>query len=159
MGMQATSKGNMPVVLLKEGGSETKGKDAQKNNIAAAKIVAEIVHTSLGPRGMDKMLVDSLGDVTITNDGATILKEIDVQHPAAKMLVEISKTTDNEVGDGTTSAVVLAGALLEHAESLIDQIKMFIQQLLLMDIKKQPEKLKNILKKLQIQFLQLIKIC
>ena len=121
MGMQATSKGNMPVVLLKEGGSETKGKDAQKNNIAAAKIVAEIVHTSLGPRGMDKMLVDSLGDVTITNDGATILKEIDVQHPAAKMLVEISKTTDNEVGDGTTSAVVLAGSLLEHAESLIDQ--------------------------------------
>ncbi len=121
MGMQATSKGNMPVVLLKEGGSETKGRDAQKNNIAAAKIVAEIVHTSLGPRGMDKMLVDSLGDVTITNDGATILKEIDVQHPAAKMLVEISKTTDNEVGDGTTSVVVLAGSLLEQAESLIDQ--------------------------------------
>ena len=121
MGMQATSKGNMPVVLLKEGGTETKGKDAQKNNIAASKIIAEIVHTSLGPRGMDKMLVDSLGDVTITNDGATILKEIDVQHPAAKMLVEISKTTDNEVGDGTTSAVVLAGALLENAESLIDQ--------------------------------------
>ena len=97
MGMQATSKGNMPVVLLKEGGSETKGRDAQKNNIAASKIIAEIVHSSLGPRGMDKMLVDSLGDVTITNDGATILKEIDVQHPAAKMLVEISKTTDNEV--------------------------------------------------------------
>jgi thermosome len=121
MGMTATSKGNMPVVLLKEGGSETKGRDAQKNNIAAAKIIAEIVHTSLGPRGMDKMLVDSLGDVTITNDGATILKEIDVQHPAAKMLVEISKTTDNEVGDGTTSAVVLAGALLENAESLLDQ--------------------------------------
>lgn len=121
MAMQATSKGNMPVVLLKEGGTETKGKDAQKNNIAASKIIAEIVHTSLGPRGMDKMLVDSLGDVTITNDGATILKEIDVQHPAAKMLVEISKTTDNEVGDGTTSAVVLAGALLENAESLLDQ--------------------------------------
>ena len=119
--MQATSKGNMPVVLLKEGGTETKGREAQKNNIAAAKIVAEIVHTSLGPRGMDKMLVDSLGDVTITNDGATILKEIDVQHPAAKMLVEISKTTDNEVGDGTTSAVILAGALLSQAESLIDQ--------------------------------------
>ena len=111
----------MPVVLLKEGGTETKGREAQKNNIAAAKIVAEIVHTSLGPRGMDKMLVDSLGDVTITNDGATILKEIDVQHPAAKMLVEISKTTDNEVGDGTTSAVILAGALLSQAESLIDQ--------------------------------------
>lgn len=121
MGMQATSKGTMPVVLLKEGGTETKGKDAQKNNIAACKIIAEIVQTSLGPRGMDKMLVDSLGDVTITNDGATILKEIDVQHPAAKMLVEISKTTDNEVGDGTTSVVVLAGALLDNAELLIDQ--------------------------------------
>jgi len=121
MGMTATSKGTMPVVLLKEGGTETKGRDAQKNNIAAAKIIAEIVRTSLGPRGMDKMLVDSLGDVTITNDGATILKEIDVQHPAAKMLVEIAKTTDNEVGDGTTSAVILAGALLENAESLLDQ--------------------------------------
>ncbi len=120
MGMQATSKGTMPVVLLKEGGTETKGREAQKNNIAAAKIIAEIVHSSLGPRGMDKMLVDSLGDVTITNDGATILKEIDVQHPAAKMLVEISKTTDNEVGDGTTSAVILAGALLSQAESLVD---------------------------------------
>ncbi|NDB51683.1 MAG: thermosome subunit [Nitrosopumilaceae archaeon] len=114
-------KGNMPIVLLKEGSTENKGREAQKNNIAAAKIIAEIVHSSLGPRGMDKMLVDSLGDVTITNDGATILKEIDVQHPAAKMLVEISKTTDNEVGDGTTSAVILAGALLENAESLINQ--------------------------------------
>jgi len=111
----------MPIVLLKDGVTETKGREAQRNNIAAAKIIAEIVHTSLGPRGMDKMLVDDLGDVTITNDGATILKEIDVQHPAAKMLVEISKTTDNEVGDGTTSVVVLAGALLESAESLINQ--------------------------------------
>ena len=119
--VQASSKGTMPVVLLKEGSTETKGRDAQKNNISASKIVAEIVHSSLGPRGMDKMLVDSLGDVTITNDGATILKEIDVQHPAAKMLVEISKTTDNEVGDGTTSAVVLAGSLLENAETLINQ--------------------------------------
>ena len=109
------------MVLLKEGSSETKGRDAQKNNISASKIIAEIVHSSLGPRGMDKMLVDSLGDVTITNDGATILKEIDVQHPAAKMLVEISKSTDNEVGDGTTSAVVLAGSLLENAESLLAQ--------------------------------------
>ncbi|HEU04588.1 MAG TPA: thermosome subunit [Nitrosopumilus sp.] len=114
-------RGSMPIVILKEGSSETKGREAQKNNIAAAKIIAEIVRTSLGPRGMDKMLVDSLGDVTITNDGATILKEIDVQHPAAKMLVEISKTTDNEVGDGTTSVVVLAGSLLEHAETLINQ--------------------------------------
>jgi len=114
-------RGTLPVVLLKEGSSESKGREAQKNNIAAAKIIAEIVRSSLGPRGMDKMLVDSLGDVTITNDGATILKEIDVQHPAAKMLVEISKTTDNEVGDGTTSVVVLAGSLLEFAESLINQ--------------------------------------
>src|SRR5438132_7327698 len=115
------SQGGIPVVILKDGAQQTKGRDAQKNNITAAKLIAEIVHTSLGPRGMDKMLVDSLGDVTITNDGATILKEIDVQHPAAKMLVEISKATDNEVGDGTTSAVVLAGALLENAESLVLQ--------------------------------------
>lgn len=116
-----TAKGNMPIVLLKEGTTETKGREAQRNNIQAAKIIAGIVKTSLGPRGMDKMLVDSLGDVTITNDGATILKEIDVQHPAAKMLVEISKTTDNEVGDGTTSVVIFAGSLLEHAESLLNQ--------------------------------------
>src|SRR5438094_6083218 len=116
-----TTAGGMPVLILKEGTRENKGKDAQKNNIAAAKLISEIVKTSLGPRGMDKMLVDSLGDVTITNDGATMLKEIDVQHPAAKMLVEVSKTTDNEVGDGTTSAVVLAGALLEKAEELLDK--------------------------------------
>lgn len=109
----------IPVVLLKEGTSETKGYQAQRNNITAAKTIAEIVRTSLGPRGMDKMLVDTLGDITITNDGATILKEIDVQHPAAKMMVEISKATDNEVGDGTTSTVILAGALLENAEELI----------------------------------------
>src|SRR5690242_4925798 len=118
MSIQSSSNG-IPVVILKDGAQQTKGRDAQKNNIAAAKLIAEIVHSSLGPRGMDKMLVDSLGDVTITNDGATILKEIDVQHPAAKMLVEISKATDNEVGDGTTSAVVLAGALLEKAEELV----------------------------------------
>ena len=109
------------VLILKEGSSQTKGNDAQRNNIFAAKLIAEIVKTCLGPRGMDKMLVDSMGDVTITNDGATILKEIDVQHPAAKMIIEISKTTDNEVGDGTTSAVVFAGALLEQAEDLIDK--------------------------------------
>src|SRR5574339_527214 len=121
MSIQQGTAGGVPVVILKEGAQQTKGRDAQKNNITAAKLIAEIVHTSLGPRGMDKMLVDSLGDVTITNDGATILKEIDVQHPAAKMLVEISKTTDNEVGDGTTSAVVLAGALLENAEYLLNQ--------------------------------------
>ncbi|MBA3749704.1 MAG: thermosome subunit, partial [Nitrosopumilus sp.] len=121
MSIQQGSAGGMPVLILKEGSSETKGREAQKNNFTAAKTVAEIVRTSLGPRGMDKMLVDSLGDVTITNDGATILKEIDVQHPAAKMMVEISKATDNEVGDGTTSVVVLAGALIERAEELISK--------------------------------------
>src|ERR687883_1622578 len=110
---------SIPIVLLKEGTTETKGNQAQRNNIIAAKTVAEMVRTSLGPRGMDKMLVDSLGDVTITNDGATILKEIDVQHPAGKMMVEITKSVDNEVGDGTTSAVVIAGSLLEKAEELI----------------------------------------
>src|SRR5919106_1406755 len=109
----------MPIVFLREGTTETKGNQAQRNNITAAKTIAEIVRTSLGPRGMDKMLVNNIGDVTITNDGATILKEIDVQHPAAKMMVEISKATDNEVGDGTTSTVVLAGSLLSKAEELI----------------------------------------
>src|ERR687897_735547 len=118
---QQGSAGGMPVLILKEGASQTKGRDAQKNNITAAKLISEIVRTSLGPRGMDKMLVDSLGDVTITNDGATILKEIDVQHPAAKMMVEISKATDNEVGDGTTSSVIFTGSLLEKAEELIDK--------------------------------------
>ncbi|HEY7080190.1 MAG TPA: thermosome subunit beta, partial [Nitrososphaeraceae archaeon] len=116
-----TTAGGMPVIILKEGTRENKGKDAQKNNITAAKIVGEIVKTSLGPRGMDKMLVDTLGDVTITNDGATILKEIDVQHPAGKMMVEVAKSVDNEVGDGTTSSVVFAAALLEKAEELIAQ--------------------------------------
>jgi len=110
---------NGPVLVLKESALQQKGKDAQHNNIAAAKLVAELVRSSLGPRGLDKMLVDSLGDVTITNDGATILKEIDVQHPAAKMMVEISKTVDNEVGDGTTSSVVFGGALLAKAEDLL----------------------------------------
>ena len=116
-----TTAGGMPVLILKEGTKENKGKEAQRNNITAAKLVAEVVKTCLGPRGMDKMLVDTVGDVTITNDGATILKEIDVQHPAAKMMVEVSKSVDNEVGDGTTSAVVLAGALIEKAEELINK--------------------------------------
>jgi chaperonin GroEL (HSP60 family) len=109
------------VLVLKESALQQKGRDAQKNNIAAAKLVSSLVKTSLGPRGLDKMLVDSIGDVTITNDGATILKEIDVQHPAAKMMVEISKTIDNEVGDGTTTSVVFAGALLEKAEGLLNK--------------------------------------
>jgi thermosome len=116
---QTTSEG-IPVIVLKEGSRQSRGREAQRNNIAAAKLIAEIISTSLGPRGMDKMLVDSIGDITITSDGATILKEIDVQHPAAKMMVEVAKATDSEVGDGTTSAVVMAGALLEKAESLID---------------------------------------
>lgn len=119
MSIQQGSAGGVPVLILREGATQTKGRDAQKNNITAAKLIAEVVASSLGPRGMDKMLVDSLGDVTITNDGATILKEVDVQHPAAKMMVEISKATDNEVGDGTTSVVILAGALIEKAEELI----------------------------------------
>src|SRR5712692_1447135 len=119
--IQAVTSSGQPVLILKEGSNTSRGREAQRNNIQAAKLIAEIVRTSLGPRGMDKMLVDSLGDVTITNDGATMLKEVDVQHPAAKMLVEVSKTTDAEVGDGTTSAVVLAGALLERAEELLDK--------------------------------------
>ena len=112
---------NGPVLVLKESALQQKGKDAQKNNITAAKLVAQLVKTSLGPRGLDKMLVDSLGDVTITNDGATILKEIDAQHPAAKMMVEVSKTIDTEVGDGTTSSVVIAGSMLEKAEKLLEK--------------------------------------
>ena len=112
---------NGPVLVLKESALQQKGRDAQKNNITAAKLVAELVKSSLGPRGLDKMLVDSLGDVTITNDGATILKEIDAQHPAAKMMIEVSKTVDTEVGDGTTSSVIFAGALLEKAEKLLEK--------------------------------------
>lgn len=116
----AQAGGTVPVLILKEGTGRSTGRDAQRNNIMAAKIVAETVSTSLGPRGMDKMLVSGIGDVVITNDGATIMKELDVQHPAAKMLVEVAKTQDNEVGDGTTTAVVLAGQLLAKAEKLLD---------------------------------------
>ena len=110
-----------PIIVLREGTERTRGKGAQFNNIAAAKAVADAVRSTLGPKGMDKMLVDSMGDVVITNDGATILKEIDIEHPAAKMVVEVAKTQDNECGDGTTSAVVMAGELLKKAESLIEQ--------------------------------------
>src|SRR3989337_1154856 len=109
------------VIILKEGTERDKGRGAASNNIAAARAVADAVKSTLGPKGMDKMLVDSLGDVTITNDGVTILKEIDIEHPAAKMLVEVAKTQDSEVGDGTTTAVILAGELLKQAESLIEQ--------------------------------------
>jgi archaeal chaperonin len=113
--------GGQPVIILKDGGERTQGKTAQQNNILAAKTIAEAIRSSLGPKGMDKMLVDQFGDVTITNDGATILKEIDVQHPAAKMLVEVSKTQDEEVGDGTTSSVIIAGELLKRAGKLLEQ--------------------------------------
>jgi thermosome len=110
-----------PILILPEGALRTRGKDAQKNNIAAARVVADAVRTTLGPKGMDKMLVDSLGDVVITNDGATILDEMQIEHPAAKMMVEVAKTQDEIVGDGTTTAVVFAGELLKTAEGLLDQ--------------------------------------
>jgi thermosome, various subunits, archaeal len=114
------ANGNQPIIVLKEGTERTKDKEAQFNNIAAAKAVADSVRSTLGPKGMDKMLVNTIGDVVITNDGVTILKEIDVQHPAAKMVVEVAKTQDSECGDGTTTAVVLAGELLKQSEELID---------------------------------------
>ncbi|MCW7072181.1 MAG: thermosome subunit alpha [Methanophagales archaeon] len=113
--------GGTPVLILKEGSERTRGKDAQSRNILAAKTIAAAVKSTLGPKGMDKMLVDSMGDVVITNDGATILKEMDIEHPAAKMMVEIAKTQDDEVGDGTTSAVVIGGELLKKAEDLLEQ--------------------------------------
>ena len=116
----ATLQGT-PVLILKEGTQRTVGRDAQRMNIMAARVIAEAVKSTLGPKGMDKMLVDSLGDVVITNDGVTILKEMDVEHPAAKMIIEVAKTQDNEVGDGTTTAVVLAGELLKRAEELLEQ--------------------------------------
>ena len=116
-----TTQGGQPVLILKEGTARRRGRDARRNNIMAARVVAETVKTTLGPRGMDKMLIDSLGDITITNDGAAILEEIDVEHPSAKMMVEVAKTQDDMVGDGTTTAVVLAGELLRRAEELLDQ--------------------------------------
>jgi thermosome len=116
-----TTQQGQPVLILKEGTARKRGRDAQTNNIMAAKIIAEVLRTTLGPRGMDKMLIDSLGDITITNDGAAILDEIDVEHPAAKMMVEVAKTQDDMVGDGTTTAVILAGELLSKAEELLNQ--------------------------------------
>ncbi|TFG55272.1 MAG: thermosome subunit, partial [Methanomassiliicoccus sp.] len=114
-------QGNQPIIVLREGTERSRNKEAQYNNIAAARAVADSVKSTLGPKGMDKMLVDSMGDVVITNDGVTILKEIDVQHPAAKMVVEIAKTQDTECGDGTTSSVIIAGELLKKAEALVEQ--------------------------------------
>ncbi|MEM5879574.1 MAG: thermosome subunit beta [Candidatus Aenigmatarchaeota archaeon] len=113
--------GGQPILILPEGTLRSTGRDAQKNNIAAAKAVADAVKTTLGPKGMDKMLVDSIGDIVITNDGVTILEEMDVEHPAAKMMVEVAKTQNEEVGDGTTTSVVIAGELLKKAEELLDQ--------------------------------------
>ena len=117
--MSSPTSAGIPVLVLKEGSSRSRGREAQHTNIMAARIIAETVKSSLGPKGMDKMLVDSFGDVTITSDGRTILDEMDVQHPAAKMMVEVAKTQDNEAGDGTTTAVILAGELLAKAEELI----------------------------------------
>src|SRR3989344_4457370 len=113
--------GGQPILILPEGSFRTMGKDAQRNNIAAAKAVADAVRTTLGPKGMDKMLVDSIGDIVITNDGVTILEEMEIEHPAAKMMVEVAKTKNEEVGDGTTTSVILAGELLKKAEELLEQ--------------------------------------
>ena len=121
MAYLTTTGSGQPVLILKEGTTRNRGKEAQRNNIMAARVIGEVLKTTLGPRGMDKMLIDSLGDITITNDGAAILNEIDVEHPAAKMMVEISKTQDDMVGDGTTTTVVLASELLKKAEELLDQ--------------------------------------
>jgi len=121
MAYLTTTAQGQPVLILKEGTSRSRGKEAQRNNIMAARVIGEVLKTTLGPRGMDKMLIDSLGDITITNDGAAILNEIEVEHPAAKMMVEIAKTQDDMVGDGTTTAVVLASELLKKAEELLDQ--------------------------------------
>ena len=111
----------VPVIVLREDTERTRGRDAQRNNIMAAIVIAEAVKSALGPKGMDKMLVDSFGDITVSNDGATILKEMDVAHPAAKMVIEVAKTVDSEVGDGTTTAAILTGDLLKQAETLLDQ--------------------------------------
>jgi thermosome len=121
MAYLTTTKTGQPVLILKEGTTRSRGREAQRNNIMAARIIGEVLKTTLGPRGMDKMLIDSLGDITITNDGAAILDEMEVEHPAGKMMVEIAKTQDDMVGDGTTTAVILAGELLKKAEELLDQ--------------------------------------
>ena len=121
LSLVGSTRDGVQVMLLKEGTSQTRGRNALNSNIEAAKIIASMLKSVLGPRGMDKMLIDSMGGATITNDGATILKEMDVQHPAAKMMVEIAKAVDNEVGDGTTSSAIIAGSLMEKAEKLINQ--------------------------------------
>ena len=143
-----TQAGGVPVLVLKEGSNRSRGREAQHTNIMAAKIVAETVKSALGPKGMDKMLVDSMGDATITSDGRTILDEMDIQHPAAKMMVEVAKTQDNEVGDGTTTAVILAGELLNKAEELIE--KNVHPTIIIDGYKKASEKALEVLEKIAI---------
>jgi thermosome len=146
--LSSPPSGGIPVLVLKEGSSRSRGKEAQHTNIMAARIIAETVKSSLGPKGMDKMLVDSFGDVTITSDGRTILDEMDVQHPAAKMMVEVAKTQDNEAGDGTTTAVILSGELLGKAEELIG--KNIHPTIIIDGYKKALEKALEILEKIAI---------
>jgi thermosome len=146
--LSSPASAGVPVLILKEGSSRSRGREAQHTNIMAARIIAETVKSSLGPKGMDKMLVDSFGDVTITSDGRTILDEMDVQHPAAKMMVEVAKTQDNEAGDGTTTAVILAGELLAKAEELIG--KNIHPTIIIDGYKKASEKALEVLEKIAI---------
>jgi len=148
LSLSSPSAGGVPVLVLKEGSNRSRGKEALHTNIMAAKIVAETVKSCLGPKGMDKMLVDSFGDVTITSDGRTILDEMDIQHPAAKMMVEVAKTQDNEAGDGTTTAVIIAGELLNKAEELIE--KNVHPTIIIDGYKKAQEKALEILEKMAI---------
>jgi thermosome len=142
------SAGGVPVLVLKEGSSRSKGREALHTNIEAARIVAETVKSSLGPKGMDKMLVDSFGDVTITSDGRTILDEMDIQHPAAKMMLEVAKTQDNEAGDGTTSAVIISGELLNKAQELVERS---VHPTIIIDgFKKASDKALEVLEKISI---------
>ncbi|RLE75909.1 MAG: thermosome subunit, partial [Thermoprotei archaeon] len=141
--------GGVPVLILKEGTTRTTGREALRQNIMVAKAISEAIKTTLGPKGMDKMLIDSLGDITVSNDGATILDEIDVQHPIAKLLVEISKAQDDEVGDGTTTAVVLAGELLKEAEKLL--LKNIHPTVIISGFKKAEEKALELLRQRAIK--------
>jgi len=146
----STQASGVPILVLKEGTNSSRGREAQHNNITAAKVVAESVKSAFGPKGMDKLLVDNFGDVTITSDGRTILDEMDIQHPVAKMLVEVAKTQDNEVGDGTTSAVIITGELLGHAEELLNKN---IHPTVIVDgYRKASEKALEILDKIALSF-------
>jgi thermosome len=146
--LSSQQAGGVPVLVLKEGSNRSRGREAQHTNIEAAKIVAETVKSALGPKGMDKMLVDSFGDITITSDGRTILDEMDIQHPAAKMMVEVAKTQDNEAGDGTTTAVIVSGELLNKAEELVN--KNVHPTVIIDGYKKASEKALQVLEKIAI---------